>query len=99
MFSIDFSNLRPFRYQTREFKQILLECLMKIAKNASSKIDFTFASVSIQELMNLFTNAPPSIIVGGRDSGQIEGENNKALLNIYVTKICAQEAQSTGYQK
>lgn len=55
---------------------------MKIVKNAVSKIDFTFASVSIQDMMNLFTNVTPSII----NAGEID-----------VTKLLPKEPQSTGY--
>lgn len=96
MYSIDFCNQRPFRHQTREFKQIILESLMKIIRSAVTQVDFTYASLGIQELMKLFTTASPNMIIDNDllQNGSGESVNDDDLENLII-KLYAKEIQSS----
>ena len=87
---MDYCNRRIFRYQTREFKQIILETLMSMAKQTNKYLDYSFASFALQELMHLFVNAPQCLIMDD-DINPIDedGKLDLAILQSYVNRQCS----------
>ncbi len=69
---------------------------MKIIRSAVTQVDFTYASLGIQELMKLFTTASPNMIIDNDllQNGSGESVNDDDLENLII-KLYAKEIQSS----
>ena len=69
---------------------------MKIIRSAVTQVDFTNASLGIQELMKLFTTASPNMIIDNDllQNGSGESVNDDDLENLII-KLYAKEIQSS----
>lgn len=95
--SLDYCHRRPFLPQTRQFKQIILETLIRRIKCVKMPSDFLDTNLAIKELMAVFT-LEHQCQIGDIPANVIdeEGNVNQALLANYATNHRSQFVGRSG---